>query len=147
MYGRVTRPLLDFSERGLGTRLQLYGISELGPSLRFHCQMTLLHGFGLKTSFQRPLQFGVTFLSFRWQAPISGLGSPNQPDSQPQQFGFVVPSVDVDYRYEVFNPFGEGNGSRKGFWRIEWSRNSDTSTASTGTRSTGTTGAVRDRHR
>ena len=34
MYGRVTRPLLDFSERGLGTRLSLRTIyNSLNPSL------------------------------------------------------------------------------------------------------------------
>ena len=126
---------------------QPYGISKLGPSLCFHfssglelCQMTLLHGFGLKTSLQHLLQFGVTFISFRSQVPISGLGSPNQPDSQPQQFGLVVPSVDGGYRFKVFNPFGECTSSRKRFWRNEWSRDSDTSTAATGSRSTGTTG-------
>ena len=99
---------------------QLYGISKLGPSIHFHfslglelCQMTLLHGFGLKTSLQRLLQFGVTFLSFRWQVPISGLGSPNQPDSQPQQFVLVIPLVDGSYCFKVFNPLRERTGSRK----------------------------------
>ena len=86
-----------------------YGICELLPSL----QMVVLHGFGLKTP------FNVFFTSF--QVPISGLGSPTmQLDSQPHQFG-------LGHRFEVFNHFREGTGSRKTLWRNEWSRNSENS--------------------
>ena len=55
LYGRVTRPLLDFSERGLGTRLSmsLCPLASSSASVFIFsspfsssvCELYLLHGF------------------------------------------------------------------------------------------------------